>query len=99
MCNDSFEYELDYNAYIYDKFDYDSLTKDLRQLSEKDAKKSIVRYIQWQGTCVIYDEDRIDHYYKQLLGDPPYMGKWGRRSDDYLLFRHYPALDEPFIYG
>ncbi len=96
MCNDC--YQLDYNAYVYDKFDYEALTRDLRQLSEKEAKKSIVRYIQWQGVHEVYDEELIQQYYNQLLDEPPYMGRWGRRAEDYLLFRHYPALDESFIY-
>ena len=99
LCDDC--YELDYDAYVYDKFDYEALTYDLRQMSEKEAKKSIVRYMKWQGAHEdeVYDDERIHQYYKQLLGDPPYMGRWGRRADDYLLFRHYPALDEPFGYG
>jgi hypothetical protein len=100
VCNGCFEFELDYDAYIYDKFDYDSLTQDLRQLSEKEAKREIVRYMMWCGATKddMDDEDRIHKYYKQLLGEPPYMGRWGKRADDYLLFRHYPALDEPYLY-
>ncbi len=97
VCADC--YELDYNAYIYDKFDYEALTKDLRQLNEKEAKKAIVRYMRWRGAsnAEVYDEERIHLYYKQLLGEPPYAGRWGKRADDYLLFQHYPALDEPFV--
>jgi hypothetical protein len=96
ICYECFEYELNYNDYIYEKFDYEALAKDLRQLSEKEAKKSIVRYMQWQSGFDDYDPEVIHQYYKQLLDDPPYYGRWGRKAEDYLLFRHYPALDETF---